>query len=158
MHGQQTPASIMGESRLSTMVQGQTQFPLVRNLAPFKQRGESGAWVSDFWPHVGGVADELCIINSMVTEHVNHNPAAQFLQTGFQLVGRPSIGSWLSYGLGSDNHNLPSFIVLNNMGPRAGAEYGLRELWLRFSSIPLSGSAVHERRKSRFTTLIFLKA
>jgi len=120
MHGQQTPASIMGEGRLSTMVQGQTQFPLVRNLAPFKQRGESGAWVSDFWPHVGGVADELCIINSMVTEHVNHNPAAQFLQTGFQLVGRPSMGSWLSYGLGSDNHNLPSFIVLNNMGPGQG--------------------------------------
>jgi len=120
MHGQQTPASIMGEGRLSTMVQGQTQFPLVRNLAPFKQRGESGAWVSDFWPHVGAIADELCIINSMVTEHVNHNPAAQFLQTGFQLVGRPSMGSWLSYGLGSDNHNLPSFIVLNNMGPGQG--------------------------------------
>ncbi|NBS26407.1 MAG: DUF1501 domain-containing protein, partial [Gammaproteobacteria bacterium] len=100
MHGEQTPASIMGEGRLSTMVQGQTQFPLVRNLAPFKQRGESGAWISDFWPHVGEIADELCIINSMYTEHVNHNPAAQFLQTGFQLVGRPSMGSWVSYGLG----------------------------------------------------------
>ena len=101
MHGQQIPASVMGEGRVSTMVQGQTQFPLVRNLAPFMQRGQSGAWVSDFWPHVGGIADDLCIINSMYTEHVNHNPAAQFLQTGFQLVGRPSFGSWVSYGLGS---------------------------------------------------------
>ena len=120
MHGQQIPASIMGEGRVSTMVQGQTQFPLVRNLAPFKQRGESGAWVSDFWPHVGEISDEICFIKSMVTEHVNHNPAAQFLQTGFQLVGRPSFGSWVSYGLGSDNNNLPSFIVLNNMGPGQG--------------------------------------
>jgi hypothetical protein len=120
MHGQQIPASIMGEGRLSTMVQGQTRFPLVRNLAPFKQRGQSGAWVSDFWPHVGGIADELCFIKSMHTDHVNHNPAAQFLQTGFQLAGRPSFGSWVSYGLGSDNNNLPSFIVLNNMGPGQG--------------------------------------
>ena len=90
MHGQQIPASIMGEGRVSTMVQGQTQFPLVRNLAPFKQCGQSGAWVSDFWPYVGEISDEICFIKSMYTEHVNHNPAAQFLQTGFQLVGRPS--------------------------------------------------------------------
>jgi hypothetical protein len=120
MHGQQIPASVMGEGRVSTMVQGQTQFPLVRNLAPFRQHGASGAWVSDFWPHVGAIADELCFIKSMHTEHVNHNPAAQFLQTGFQLAGRPSFGSWVSYGLGSDNYNLPSFIVLNNMGPGQG--------------------------------------
>ena len=120
MHGQQIPASIMGEGRVSTMVQGQTQFPLVRNLAPFKQCGQSGAWVSDFWPYVGEISDEICFIKSMYTEHVNHNPAAQFLQTGFQLVGRPSFGSWVSYGLGSDNNNLPSFIVLNNMGPGQG--------------------------------------
>lgn len=119
-HGEQIPASIMGDGRVSTMVQGQTQFPLVRNLAPFKQHGQSGAWISDFWPHVAGHADDLCIINSMVTDHVNHNPAAQFLQTGFQLAGRPSFGSWVSYGLGSDNNNLPAFIVLNNMGPGQG--------------------------------------
>ncbi|MCP5144622.1 MAG: DUF1501 domain-containing protein [Gammaproteobacteria bacterium] len=120
MHGQQIPASVMGEGRVSTMVLGQTAFPLVRNLAPFKQRGQSGAWVSDLWPHVADIADELCFIRSMHTDHVNHNPAAQFMQTGFQLVGRPSFGAWINYGLGSDNNNLPAFIVMNNMGPGQG--------------------------------------
>ncbi len=120
MHGQQIPASVMGEGRVSTMVLGQTAFPLVRNLAPFKQRGQSGAWVSDYFPHIAEIADELCFINSMHTDHVNHNPAAQFLQSGFQLAGRPSFGSWVNYGLGTDNNNLPSFIVMMNMGPGLG--------------------------------------
>ncbi len=120
MHGQQIPASVMGEGRVSTMVLGQTAFPLVRNLAKFERRGKSGAWVSDFFPHLGGVADDLCFIKSMHTDHVNHNPAAQFIQSGFQLAGRPSFGAWVNYGLGTDNKNLPSFIVMNNMGPGQG--------------------------------------
>ena len=120
MHGQQIPASVMGEKRVSTMVLGQTAFQLVRNLAAFEQRGQSGAWVSDFFPHIAGIADDLCFIKSMHTDHVNHNPAAQFMQSGFQLAGRPSFGSWIDYGLGTDNNNLPSFIVMNNMGPGQG--------------------------------------
>lgn len=120
MHGVQIPPSVMGEGRVSTMVKGQTQFPLVRNLRPFAQHGESGAWVSGLFPYIAQISDDLCFIKSMHTDQVNHNPAAQFFQSGFQLAGRPSIGAWLNYGLGTDNDNLPAYIVMNTMGPGMG--------------------------------------
>jgi hypothetical protein len=78
----------------------------------FRQHGESGAWVSDLLPYTAGIADDLCIIKSMYTEAINHDPAITFFQTGSQIAGRPSMGAWLSYGLGSDNENLPAFVVL----------------------------------------------
>src|SRR5262245_11316779 len=114
MHGQDLPPSVRETQRLSTMSNGQSAFPIVGPLRPFKQRGESGAWVSDFLPYTGAIADELCFVRSLHTEHVNHDPASKFLHTGFQLAGRPSAGAWVSYALGSDNRDLPSFVVMNS--------------------------------------------
>ena len=111
-HGQEIPPSLKQTQRNSGMVEGQSSYPLVKSIYDFKQYGQSGAWVSELFPHTGEVADELCIIKSMYTNAINHEPAVMFVQTGSQLTGRPSIGSWLSYGLGSDNKDLPDFIVL----------------------------------------------
>ena len=111
---QDLPASVRETQRLSTMSGGQSAFPIVGPLRPFKQRGESGAWVSEFLPYTGAIADELCFVKSLHTEHVNHDPASKFLHTGFQLAGRPSAGAWVSYALGSDNRDLPNFVVMNS--------------------------------------------
>jgi hypothetical protein len=112
MHGQDLPESVRKGQRLTTMSAGQSAFPLVGAPYGFSQHGKSGAWVSELLPHTARMADELCLIRSMHTEQINHDPAITFFQTGNQLSGRPSIGSWVSYGLGSGNDNLPSFIVL----------------------------------------------
>jgi hypothetical protein len=114
MHGQDLPQSVRETQRLSTMSGGQSAFPIVGPLRPFRQHGESGAWVSDFLPYTGAIADDLCFVKSMHTEHVNHDPASKFLHTGFQLAGRPSAGAWVSYALGSDNRDLPNFVVMNS--------------------------------------------
>ena len=111
-HGKEIPASLKQTQRNSGMVEGQSSYPLVKSIYNFKQYGQSGAWVSELFPHTAGVVDELCIIKSIYTDAINHEPAVMFIQTGSQLTGRPSIGSWLSYGLGSDNKDLPDFIVL----------------------------------------------
>ena len=94
------------------MTAGQANFPLAGTLFNFQQHGDSGAWVSDLMPHTAKIVDELCFVKSMYTEAINHDPAATFIQTGSQLPGRPSIGAWMSYGLGSNNDNLPAFVVL----------------------------------------------
>ncbi|MCB0684894.1 MAG: DUF1501 domain-containing protein, partial [Saprospiraceae bacterium] len=112
MHGQELPESVRSGQRLTGMTSGQSSFPLVGSPFKFKQRGESGAWMSDLLPYTSQVADELCIVKSMYTEAINHDPAVTFIQTGSQFPGRPSIGAWLSYGLGTDNENLPAFVVL----------------------------------------------
>jgi hypothetical protein len=114
MHGTDLPPSVRETQRLSTMSGGQSAFPIVGPLRPFRQRGESGAWVSDFLPYTAAIADELCFVKSLHTEHVNHDPASKFLHTGFQLAGRPSAGAWISYALGSDNRDLPNFVVMNS--------------------------------------------
>ena len=111
-HGQEIPPSLKQTQRNSGMVEGQSSYPLVKSIYDFKQYGQSGAWVSELFPHTADIVDELCIIKSMYTDAINHEPAVMFVQTGSQLTGRPSIGSWLSYGLGSDNKDLPDFIVL----------------------------------------------
>ena len=114
MHGQNIPNSVRNKQRLSTMSAGQSAFPIVGSIAEFKQRGQSGAWISDLLPHTAEIADDLCFIKTMHTEHVNHDPASKFLHTGFQLAGRPSVGAWVSYALGSDNQNLPNYVVMNS--------------------------------------------
>ena len=111
-HGREIPPSLKQTQRNSGMVEGQSSYPLVKSIYDFKQYGQSGAWVSELFPYTAGIVDELCIIKSMYTDAINHEPAVMFVQTGSQLTGRPSIGSWLSYGLGSDNKDLPDFIVL----------------------------------------------
>jgi hypothetical protein len=114
MHGQELPPSVRGNTRLSTMVQGQTSFPVVGPIAKFKPGGKSGAMISDLLPYTRNIADDLCIIRTMHTEHVNHDPASKFLHTGFQIAGRPSGGAWVNYALGSNNQDLPTFIVMSS--------------------------------------------
>lgn len=114
--GEDLPESIRQGQRLTGMTSGQDAFPLVGSQFPFKQHGQSGAWVSDLLPYTSKIVDDLCIVKSMYTDAINHDPAITFFQTGSQQPGRPSIGSWLSYGLGSMNDNLPTFSVLLSRG------------------------------------------
>ena len=116
MRGVELPDSVRKGQRLTGMTATQTSFPLVASQFEFKQRGQSGSWVSDLMPHVAKIADKLCFVKSMHTEAINHDPAVTFFQTGFQLAGRPSIGSWLSYGLGTENQDLPAFVVMISQG------------------------------------------
>lgn len=111
-HGEELPESVRGGQRLTGMSGFQNSLPLAGSRFSFAQHGESGAWVSELLPYTAGVVDDLCIIKSMHTEAINHDPAITFFQTGSQIAGRPSMGSWLSYGLGSENENLPAFCVL----------------------------------------------
>ena len=115
-HGEELPGSVRMGQRVTGMTAGQKSFPCASSIFDFKQHGKSGSWVSELLPHVGGVADDIAIIKSLHTEAINHDPAITFLQTGSQQPGRPSLGAWLSYGLGSDNSNLPSFIVMISQG------------------------------------------
>jgi hypothetical protein len=112
MNGQELPDSIRKGQRLTGMTAFQRSFPLAGPQFEFAQHGKSGAWVSELLPHTAKIVDELCIVRSMHTEAINHDPAVTFFQTGSQQAGRPSIGAWLSYGLGSENQNLPAFVVL----------------------------------------------
>jgi len=114
--GEELPAEIRMGQRLTGMTSGQAAFPLKGSHRTFKQHGESGAWVSDYLPYTSKIVDDLCFVKSLHTEAINHDPAMTFFQTGSQLSGRPSMGSWINYGLGSDNQNLPSFCVLLSKG------------------------------------------
>ncbi|MEL7342535.1 MAG: DUF1501 domain-containing protein, partial [Bacteroidota bacterium] len=112
LFGQDLPPSIRQGQRLTSMSASQSSLPIAPSLYSFKQYGQSGAWVSELMPYTAEMVDDICFIKSMYTEQINHDPAITFFQTGHQLPGRPSIGAWLSYGLGSDNENLPTFITL----------------------------------------------
>ena len=115
-HGEELPSSIRMGQRLTGMTAFQESFPMANSYFEFAQHGKSGAWVSELMPHTASVVDDLCFIKSMHTEAINHDPAITFFQTGSQQPGRPSMGAWLSYGLGSDNENLPTFCVLLSRG------------------------------------------
>lgn len=119
LHGQELPPSVRGGQRLTGMTSGQKSLPITSSIFNFSQEGKSGAWISELLPHTAKVADNLCIIRSMNTEAINHDPAVTYLQTGHQQPGRPSFGSWMSYGLGSENRNLPAFVVLLSRGSAA---------------------------------------
>jgi len=110
------PDSIRGGQRLTGMTSGQTSFPVAPSIFPFQQHGNSGAWVSSLMPNLAKMSDDLCFVKSMYTEAINHDPGVTFFQTGFQIAGRPSIGSWLAYGLGSENKDLPAFVVMISQG------------------------------------------
>ncbi len=111
--GKPLPASVQKGQRLSTMTQGKQQLVLP-SIRPYTRYGKSGTWVSDFLPYTGRIVDDLCIIKSMTSTQVNHAPAVTFALTGAELPGRPSIGAWVSYGLGSGNDNLPMFVVMTS--------------------------------------------
>lgn len=106
------PDSIRMGQRITGMTSGQKTLPVAPSLFKFAQHGQSRQWFSELIPHIAGVADDVCVVKSMNTEAINHDPAITYIQTGAQQPGRPSFGSWLSYGLGSENDNLPAFVVL----------------------------------------------
>jgi hypothetical protein len=114
--GAELPDSIRQGQRLTGMTATQTTFPVVPSMFAFSRHGNSGAWVSDLLPHMRKVVDDICFIKTLHTEAINHDPAITFFQTGFQLAGRPSIGAWLDYGLGSENKDLPAFVVMVSQG------------------------------------------
>jgi hypothetical protein len=114
--GTELPESVRKGQRLTTMTSTQASFPIAASKFAFAQHGQSGAWLSELLPHTSRVADELCFVKSMHTEAINHDPAITFFQTGAQLAGRPSIGAWLSYGLGSENRDLPAFVAMISQG------------------------------------------
>ncbi len=118
-HGQELPASVRGTQRLTGMTSGQASLPLTASAFRFAQHGDCGTWVSELLPHTASVVDDLCVIRSVTTEAINHDPAVTYLQTGHQQPGRPSFGAWISYGLGRANDNLPAFIVLLSRGSAA---------------------------------------
>jgi hypothetical protein len=114
--GTELPDSVRMGQRLTGMTSRQTSFPIAASKYKFAQHGQSGAWLSELLPHTARVADELCFVKSMHTEAINHDPAVTFFQTGAQLAGRPSIGAWLSYGMGSENSDLPAFVAMISTG------------------------------------------
>ena len=130
LRGQDLPASIRMGQRLTTMTSGQSSFPVAPSIYPFRQHGQQGAWISDLLPHTAGIVDDLCIVRSMFTEAINHDPAVTFFQTGSQLAGRPSAGAWVAYGLGQLNKDLPSFVVMISRDPTRAADQPLYDrLW-----------------------------
>lgn len=110
------PDSIRMGQRLTGMTSGQKTFPVAPSIFKFQQYGKNGMWLSDLLPHTAGVVDDLCFVRSCWTEAINHDPAVTYIQTGSQQPGRPSIGAWLSYGLGSENRDMPAYIVLISQG------------------------------------------
>ena len=129
-HGTELPDSIRQGQRLTGMTSGQKSFPIIAPKFEFNQAGKSGTWISSLLPYTAKVIDEICLIRSMHTEAINHDPAITFIQTGSQQPGRPSLGAWLSYGLGSEAEDLPAFIVLISHGTGKDANQGLLErLW-----------------------------
>jgi hypothetical protein len=130
LEGTDLPDSIRKGQRLTGMTSRQDRFPVAASRFHFARHGESGATLSDLLPHTARVADELCFIKSMHTEAINHDPAVTFFQTGAQLAGRPSIGSWVSYGLGSENQDLPAFVAMISQGSGNRADQPLYDrLW-----------------------------
>ena len=119
LHGQELPASVRGDQRLTGMTSGQKSLPVTSSRFRFARHGESGAWISELLPHTARIVDELCIIRSLHTEAINHDPAVTYLQTGHQQPGRPSFGAWLSYGLGPASSDLPAFVVMVSRGSAA---------------------------------------
>jgi hypothetical protein len=129
LDGQELPDSVRKGQRLTGMTSGQNSFPAAKSFVPFRQHGSSGQWISDMLPHHHKIADDICIVRSMYTEAINHDPAITFFQTGHQQPGRPSLGAWISYGLGSECADFPTFAVLldKNTDPQAQPLYA--RLW-----------------------------
>jgi hypothetical protein len=120
MVGQELPASIRGVQRLTGMTSGQDKFPLVGSKFAFNQYGQNGTWISEIFPNIAKIADDICVVKTIHTEAINHDPALTFFQSGAQQGNRPSMGAWLSYGLGSENSNLPAYSVLLSRGKGNG--------------------------------------
>jgi hypothetical protein len=116
LHETELPDSVRMGQRITTMTSGQKSLPIVKSIYGFRQHGKCGAWISELLPHTAGIVDDICIVKTVNTEAINHDPAITFIQTGFQQPGRPCMGAWLSYGLGTANSNLPTFVVMISSG------------------------------------------
>ena len=125
------PETIRQGQRLTTMTSGQTRFPVAPSIFKFAQHGQCGTWISELLPNTAKMTDDIAVIRSMNTDAINHEPAVTFLQTGFMIAGKPCVGSWLSYGLGSMNQDLPTFVVLNasHSNPKANVQAISARLW-----------------------------
>ena len=125
------PDSIRQGQRLTTMTSGQTRFPVAPSIFKFAQYGKAGTWVSELLPYTAKMVDDIAVVRSMNTDAINHEPAVLFLQTGFMIAGKPCVGSWISYGLGSMNQDLPTFVVLNatHSNPKANVQAISARLW-----------------------------
>src|SRR5262245_12446724 len=128
LHQSELPDSVRMGQRLTGMTSGQKNFPVVRSMFKFKQHGKAGTWISELLPHISEIADDMAVVKTVNTEAINHDPAITFIQTGFQQPGRPCMGSWLSYGLGNENKNLPAFIVMISNGKESDQPFYTR-LW-----------------------------
>ncbi len=130
LHGTELPASVRGDQRVTGMTANQESFPVTASRFEFAQHGQSGAWVSELMPKTAEIVDDLCFLKAVNTEAINHDPGITFIQTGHQQPGRPSFGSWINYGLGSDNEDLPGFIVLISHGSaKREAQALFQRLW-----------------------------
>jgi hypothetical protein len=116
LHGQELPDSVRGGQRITGMTSGQKSFPVVKSHFDYSQHGQCGRWVSSLLPYTAGIVDDIAVVKSLNTEAVNHDPAITFINTGTQQPGKPSMGAWLSYGLGSANQNMPAYIVMISRG------------------------------------------
>ena len=141
--GIELPDSVRMGQRITTMTSGQKSLPVAPSIFRFRQHGQSGAWISELLPHTAAAVDDLCMIRSMQTEAINHDPAITFVQTGSQLAGRPSMGAWVAYGLGSMNQDLPTFLVLLSRGrtdqPLYDRLWGSGFLPTRYQGVKLRG-------------------
>ncbi|MBI2434667.1 MAG: DUF1501 domain-containing protein [Candidatus Hydrogenedentes bacterium] len=130
LHSTELPDSIRMGQRLTGMTSAQTSFPVIASKFKFAQHGQCGAWMSELIPHTASIADDLCIVKTVHTEAINHDPAITYIQTGAQQPGRPSMGAWMSYGLGTENSNLPAFIVMmSRTDPNRPAQALFDRLW-----------------------------
>src|SRR5438445_10475362 len=128
--GIELPTSIRMGQRITTMTSGQKSLPVAPSIFKFAQHGRCGAWLSELLPHTAKIVDDICLVKSMQTEAINHDPAITFVQTGSQLAGRPDMGAWVAYGLGSPNKDLPAFVVLVSRGTGNPADQPLYDrLW-----------------------------
>jgi hypothetical protein len=142
------PESIRQGQRLTTMTSGQSRFPIAPSVFKFAQRGQSGAWVSDLLPYTAKMVDDMSIIRTMNTEAINHEPAITFIQTGAMIAGKPCMGAWVAYGLGTMNQDLPTFVVLNasHTHPKAGVQAISAKLWSAgFLSAKYAGVALRSK-------------
>ncbi len=115
-NGEELPPEVRQGQRLTGMSTNQSSLPLAGSLFGFARHGKAGTWLSELLPHHRKIVDDICIVRSMYTEAINHDPAITMMQTGSQIAGRPSLGAWLSYGIGSENSSLPAFVVLVSAG------------------------------------------
>src|SRR6056297_579155 len=127
--GEEVPTSVYPPERKTTMTSGQNSFPVAPSKFRFKQHGQSGIWLSETLPHLAKVIDDVCVIKSMYTEAINHDPAATLFQTGSVIAGRPSMGAWVNYGLGSENENLPAFVAMTSNGSAKSGQPLYDRLW-----------------------------